>query len=58
MVFNPEFLSQQARNILKIEKLTKKISKRKLGNNKSYKLNKKIKSQTKFKNEDFKHINS
>ena len=58
MVFNPEFLSQQARNILKIEKLTKKFSKRKLGNNKSYKINKKIKSQTKFKSEDFKHINS
>ena len=58
MVFNPEFLSQQARNILKIEKLTKKFSKRRLGNNKSYKLNKKIKQQTKFKSEDFKHINS
>ena len=58
MVFNPEFLSQQARNILKIEKMTKKFIKKKLGSNKNHRLKKIISRDTKLKSEDFKPMNN
>ena len=58
MVFNPEFLSQQARKILKIEKMTKKFNKKHLSKNTSHIFKKNINQETKFKSEDFKPINS
>ena len=58
MVFNPEFLSQQARKTPKTEKTTKKFSKKHLSKNTSHRFKKNTNQETKFKSEDFKPINS
>ena len=54
MVFNPEFLSQHARYILKFKKMTKKFNKKNVVNIRNHKLRNKIK----FKNDDVKLLNN